>query len=417
MKRQFWVLLHRYVGLSMAFFLIVAGLTGAALAFYKPLDRWLVPQMYDAPARGAVLDPFVLLEKAQAQVPERRTEMIWLDLHEGKAITLYFEPSLDPATGKPRTSEPTEYVFDPVSGALLASRRWGAIPTSLDGVMSFLYVLHYKLALPGEIGLWLFGLAAVIWTVDCFVGVYLTFPRGRPFWQKWRPAWGIKRRRLNYDLHRASGLWFWLLLLVFAWSSVMMNLSEQVYTPVMKAMGFTFSDLHERVPKRPVPLDTPAVTFRQAVETGRAAVQARAARDGFTFLRDYRVYYDRERGLYEYRASTSLDISDYGSTNAVVDGETGALMGVALPAETNGDWITMWLSALHTAAVWGTPYRVLVSVLGVTIATLSITGIIIWLRKRCAAMVSAQRQTETVALHIQKGGKRVGKEEEIGGLL
>ena len=69
MRRQFWVLFHRYVGLSMALFLIVAGLTGACLAFYKPLDRWLAPQMYNAPARGPVLDPFVLLEKAQAQIP------------------------------------------------------------------------------------------------------------------------------------------------------------------------------------------------------------------------------------------------------------------------------------------------------------------------------------------------------------
>jgi len=384
MRRQFWMLLHRYIGLSMAFFLIVAGVTGACLAFYKPLDRWLAPQMYEAPARGAVLDPFVLLEKAQAQMLGRRTDLIQLDLHEGQAVILYFDPGLDPLRGQSHVSEHDEYAFDPVSGALLASRGpWGAVPTSLDGVMSFLYALHYKLALPGEIGLWLFGIAAVLWTMDCFIGVYLTFPRGRPFWQKWRPAWGIKYRRFNYDLHRASGLWFWLLLLVFAWSSVMMNLSEQVYTPVMKAMGFTFSDLTERIPPRPIPLNTPAVTFRQAVETARAAVQERAARDGFTFLRDDRVFYDRERGLYNYRAFTSRDITDdYGGVRAIVDGETGTIIGVALPAETNGDWVNSWLSALHTAAVWGTPYRVLVSVLGVTIATLSISGIVIWLRKR-----------------------------------
>lgn len=76
MKRQFWVLFHRYAGLTMAFFLIVAGLTGACLAFYKPINRWLAPQRYDAPARGTVLDPFVLLEKAQTQMPGWRTDML-----------------------------------------------------------------------------------------------------------------------------------------------------------------------------------------------------------------------------------------------------------------------------------------------------------------------------------------------------
>jgi uncharacterized iron-regulated membrane protein len=414
MRRQFWVLLHRYVGLSMALFLTVAGLTGACLAFYKPLDRWLAPQMYTAPARGAVLDPFVLLEKAHAQLSGRRTNLIELDLREGQAVIFYFEPSSDLASSQPHLSEHDEYAFDPVSGALLASRGpWGSVPTSLDSVMSFLYALHYKLALPGEIGLWLFGIVALLWTMDCFVGIYLTFPRGRPFFAKWKPAWQVKTNasayRINFDLHRAGGLWFWLLLLVFAWSSVMMNLRNEVYTPVMKALGFSFSQLTARSPQRPTPLDTPVVTFRQAVETGRAAVQAHAARDGFTFLRDDRVYYDRTRGLYEYHAFTSLDISDaYGGVRAVVDGATGALVGTVLPAETNGDWVSLWLSALHTAAVWGTPYRALVSLLGVTTAMLSVTGVVIWLRKRRTVVNSAQQRAEVAALLAGKQARQEG---------
>jgi uncharacterized iron-regulated membrane protein len=403
----------------MALFLTVAGLTGACLAFYKPLDRWLAPRMYEAPARGAVLDPFVLLEKAHAQLPGWHTDVVQLDLREGQAVIFYFEPDPDQATGQPRVSEHDEYAFDPVSGALLASRGpWGAIPTSLDSVMSFLYALHYKLALPGEIGLWLFGIVTLLWTVDCFVGVYLTFPRGRPFFVKWKPAWRVKTSagayRINFDLHRAGGLWFWLLLLVFAWSSVMMNLSEEVYTPVMKALGFTFSDLAARVPQRPTPLDTPAVTFRQAAEIGRASVQARATRDGFTFLRDDRVYYDRARGLYHYRAFTSLDISDvYGGVNAAVDGATGTLIGTALQAETKGDWVNAWLSVLHTAAVWGTPYRALVSLLGVMIAVLSVTGIVIWLRKRRRVANSEQHQAEVAAL---LAGKQAGEKSIAAGV-
>jgi iron complex outermembrane recepter protein len=50
-------------------------------------------------------------------------------------------------------------------------------------------------------------------------------------------------------------------------------------------------------------------------------------------------------------------------------------------------------------------------------ASVSITGIIIWLRKRRASVVSERRREEVTALHMQKDGKRVGKEEVIGGLL
>jgi uncharacterized iron-regulated membrane protein len=34
---------HRYAGLGMAFFLIVAGVTGSALAFHDEIERWLNP--------------------------------------------------------------------------------------------------------------------------------------------------------------------------------------------------------------------------------------------------------------------------------------------------------------------------------------------------------------------------------------
>jgi uncharacterized iron-regulated membrane protein len=35
----FWVLVHRYAELGMAFFLVVAGLTGSVLALYHELER------------------------------------------------------------------------------------------------------------------------------------------------------------------------------------------------------------------------------------------------------------------------------------------------------------------------------------------------------------------------------------------
>ena len=69
--------------------------------------------------------------------------------------------------------------------------------------------------------------------------------RTRSFWQRWSPAWRIKwsasTYRINFDLHRAGGLWLWLALLVFAWSSVYMNLGDTVYKTVMR----TVSEFHE----------------------------------------------------------------------------------------------------------------------------------------------------------------------------
>ena len=43
--------------------------------------------------------------------------------------------------------------------------------------MPFIYSLHFKLAL-GMTGFWIMGIVALVWTLDCFVGFYLTLPAG-----------------------------------------------------------------------------------------------------------------------------------------------------------------------------------------------------------------------------------------------
>ena len=98
--------------------------------------------------------------------------------------------------------------------------------------MPFVYGLHMYLAMSG-IGDWILGAVALVWTIDCFVGFYLTLPAGgersrKGFFARWKPSWLVKLKssfyRANFDLHRAAGLWLWAMLLVYAWSSVFFTL-------------------------------------------------------------------------------------------------------------------------------------------------------------------------------------------------
>ena len=54
--RGFWFTMHQWAGLAGLVFLIVVGATGSALAYRWSVDRWLNPQLFDAPARGQVQD-------------------------------------------------------------------------------------------------------------------------------------------------------------------------------------------------------------------------------------------------------------------------------------------------------------------------------------------------------------------------
>ena len=65
------------------------------------------------------------------------------------------------------------------------------------------------------------------------------------------------------------------------------------------------------------------------------------------------------------------------------DGDTGALRQFSQPTgEHSGNTVESWLYALHMARVFGRPYQVLVSLFGLVTALLSITGVLIWWRKR-----------------------------------
>ncbi|HEU4817682.1 PepSY-associated TM helix domain-containing protein, partial [Janthinobacterium sp.] len=50
--RAFWTVIHRWAGLTIALFLIVAGLTGAVTSWDHELDEWLNADIMDTPGRG-----------------------------------------------------------------------------------------------------------------------------------------------------------------------------------------------------------------------------------------------------------------------------------------------------------------------------------------------------------------------------
>jgi len=258
----------------------------------------------------------------------------------------------------------------------------------------------------GSSGGILLGIVALAWTVDCFVGFYLTLPAsfGR-FLLRWRPAWVMKRpasaTRVNYDLHRACGLWLWPMLFVLAWSSVMFNL-PQVYEPVTAAAFDYRSDLDllRSLTLRANP--TPRLTWTEAQIAGARLMARETARRGIAILRPYGMAYIQEWGVYTYAVESSLNVQAHGwSTSLWLDGNTGELVSFDVPSgEHSGNTVGTWLRALHFADLRDAlMYRVLVCTLGLVITMLSITGIYIWLKK-CRARRHAR------ARHCVAGAKR-----------
>jgi len=390
--RGLLLLVHRYVGLFLSFFLLVAGLTGTLLAFREPLDRALNPELFSPPlpANGPqLLEPFDLARRVTAQLPAQGGSLgytVDFDLKPGHAVSIWVEAEPE---------EWREYFVNPASGAVLGSRAWGDISEGKKNLIPFIYRLHYSLALD-EVGSYLFGVVALLWVADCLVGAWLTLPSARRrersrkspgIWlRRWLPAWLIKAKNLFalvFTWHRASGLWVWGMLLVFAWSGVALNLSE-VYRPILEhSIGFEDS-IHEKLPELPPPHKSAGLGPELAYARATELMNRELGKLGATVKREMYFSYAPEHGAFMYGVESSLDISTK-SPNTVLylDGQSAELLGLDVPTGRNlGATVTSWLYALHFGSVGGLWYEIFVSGMGLSVALLSVTGVWIWLRKR-----------------------------------
>jgi len=379
---------HRWTGLLMAVFLAVVGITGSLLVYTPEIERVINPQFF-AKLRPGIpqLSLSEIAERVESQAPQVRVGYFFQNLPD--TVLVRIGPRKNPLTGKPYDLAFDHVFVDPWSGKILARRGGVSLSQGKANLMPFIRYIHTNLA-AGEWGGVVLGYVALVWTLDCFVGFYLTMPLGsRDFWRRWRVAWWVKFRansfRINFDLHRAGGLWFWPLLLVLAWSSVYFELMN-VYERVMKATVpyETFAEFDgELAPHHPI--EYPKLTWREAEAQSMKLLQQEAAKRHFRILRPALLAYIEPFGVYSYGVQSSLDTrANNPDTGLYLDGNTGEIRHLFLPnAVPIGNRFTNFINGLHFGdfRAWEA-YRFLEFVTGLVICLLSVTGVYIWWKKR-----------------------------------
>ncbi|HTZ83182.1 MAG TPA: PepSY-associated TM helix domain-containing protein [Candidatus Acidoferrales bacterium] len=403
--RHLWLLVHRYVGLAMASFLVLVGLTGSLLAFSIEINHLVSPRFYAKPQPGAARLGFAtFIDRAEALVPQE--QVYWIQIpSDPNQIDVRFSLRRNTATGKPYPLAVEDLYLNPWTGQELGRRKPGEpYPTAF---MDKVRKLHEELFL-GNFGFRFMGVIALIWTIDCFIGFYLTLPAAlQRFWPRWQQAWLVKWRasaaRVNFDLHRASGLWLWPMLFVFAWSSVMFNLPE-VYNGVSRAVfHYQWPPADAEMPMQGTGNERPPrLDLQAALSTAQRLMAEQAAIHHFSVMEPEVFAYQFDSRTYFYNVHSSRDIwhSQDSWTTIDFDGDTGALRKLFIPTgEHAGRTVALWLVYLHEC--WfGLPYRIFVCVLGLVIAMLSYTGVYIWWKKRRGRVLAAQKQKASFSTSV-----------------
>lgn len=372
------VRLHRWFGLALAAFLIVAGLTGSVIAFQRELDAALNPHLFTRVSGGPALGFDELARRVEAQLPGAevgaiqppagfvRSALVRVDTAEGHAPLTFDEVYVDPATGR-----------------VLGTRMWGEWSLSRENVIPFVFKLHYTLHLPGQWGAWVMGGVALLWVLDCLVALMITAPRGGNRWEGWRRAASIKLgagvQRRTFDLHRAPGLWLWGVLLLMAVSGVALNLKEQVFRPVVSL----FSPVAPPVFDMPVPRSgrPPSLGFDAAANAAERHAHAQA-------IPGKAAYVLHATPLNVYGVAIAVTgqrdpRAGLGPTWVFVDDRTAAIRSVESPGRGSAGDIVMQLQyPLHTGLVGGLVGQIIICITGLVVALLSVTGVLIWRLKR-----------------------------------
>ena len=274
---------------------------------------------------------------------------------------------------------------------MLGRREWGKVALDRENLLPFLYKLHYSLHIPDAFGLPLgtlfMGIVAIVWVFDSLVALWIAFPN----WAAWRQSFTFRWRtggyRLVFDLHRSGGVWLFLLVLMLAVTSVSMNLKEQVMRPVVA----WFSDLtpspfaSRTLSAQPI---EPKLSAAQVLVLAQAEAQRRqlSTPAGGVFL-------SSEFGLYGvglFEGDNSHGDGGLGNPWLYFDAQTGAPLGADVPGRgTAGDIFLQAMFPLHSGRILGVPGRVLISFCGLAVAAFSVTGVMIWAKKRRARLKQA----------------------------
>ena len=438
--RQACLWIHRYTRLAMAAFLIIASLTGALLAFHHELDDLFNHKLARVEAQNTPIQSVAALHDSVIRTyPQYGFSSLPTTIEAGKSAVF----SVDRWRGNASLDapEPTfhEVYVDPYTGAIIGTRDKEA--WAWHNTMWKVFWLHRDLLL-GNIGKWLLGIVSLVWTINCFIGFYLTFPRAvkssqskqvsskkrASLFKRWLPAWKIRRKtntfKLNYDVHHAFGLWLWVMLFVIAWSSVGFNL-KPVYQPVMQAVVGLTPRERGQPPTKPEPNKTVEnqgradksinsnTTVNDSRNTADAIAQAVNKSNSIAYLSAQADIAARQNGTavqqllgirwvaedeqWQMRFKTDRDIGIHsGASSITVDAATGEVARVSFGYQSGfGNKVDQWLSTLHMGHVgqgWSHRlYQAFLAMIGLAVAVLSGTGVYLWWKGRQQRLKALQK--------------------------
>ena len=173
-----------------------------------------------------------------------------------------------------------------------------------------------------------------------------------------------------------------------------LNLYREIFYPVMSMVSETTPGPFET--RTPTALHNPVepqVGWPELFAKARIEADNRGWEEpiGDTFYSDNFAVF----GVRFYYPGEDHDSGGMKVKSLYYDGKSADLIGDEVPWEgTAADVFNQLQFPLHSGRIAGLPGRIIVSIMGIAVAMLSITGLVIWWKKRKARVASKRRKQE-----------------------
>ncbi|QPJ66303.1 MAG: PepSY domain-containing protein [Candidatus Nitrohelix vancouverensis] len=347
-----------------------SGLTGSALVFYQDIDEFLNPGLLKVePGEDHLPLSEITLAAQKAAPVEAKPSRLYLPRHPQMPIKVRFSLSRD------GEKVLLDVMVNPYTAEALGQREWGGY------LMSFLYKIHYTLAL-GDIGESIMGAMGALLIGSIVTGLVLWRPKLRSFFQAFTFRRSANLTRFIYDLHKTIGAYSSVVLLVIAFSGIYMIFPQ--YVKPLVGMALSVSEPSPFKQSAVGNNETPRVNVDEVETIARDTFpQAELQRIFFPASADspYRVIMRQPGEIRKTSGNVQLWISTY----------DGDILKIQEPQSMpGGDAFLSWMFPLHNGEAFGLPGRILVFLTGFVPITLYATGLWVWWRKRKARLKSSQ---------------------------
>ncbi len=354
-------ILHLWLGLASGLLVFIIAITGCLYVFKEEIEDITQKYRYVKPEKKEFLSPTTLIAIAQKELPGKKVHAVMYSGKSKAAKVIYY------------SDEEDYYYFvytNPYTGEVLKVRD------ETNTFFSFILDGHYNLWLPQKTGKLIVASSTLVFVVMLITGIVLWFPKNKAAAkQRFTIKWSAKWRRKNFDLHSVVGFYVSWVAIVLAITGLVWGFewfNKIYYTSISGGKKFEeyqspLSDTSAGKYDNTAAINIVWMKLRNEygdeanmeVHTPEDSVSALAA----NVNPDPGTYWQTDYRYYDQYTLKELSVKH---------------MWGRFKETSRSDKLMRMNYDIHVGAIFGLPGKILAFFISLFIASLPITGILLW---------------------------------------